>query len=54
MGINDAIMLIRRTPPTKYDHHEYGALCKVVDTQGNEEIYVQLSRDPENPLWEKK
>lgn len=54
MDSQNILMLVRRTPPTKYDQHEYGTLCKVTDDKGNEEVYIQLSKDTENPIWDKK
>lgn len=54
MEFQNIVVLTRRTPPTKYDQHEHGTLCKVTDDKGNEEVYIQVSRNAEIPVWEKK
>lgn len=53
MEFQNIVVLTRRTPPTKYDQHEHGTLCKVTDDKGNEEVYIQVSRNAEIPVWEK-
>ncbi|MFI5332584.1 MAG: hypothetical protein ACHQVS_00615 [Candidatus Babeliales bacterium] len=42
--------LYRHSAPTKYDQAPYGTLCEVINSEGNQ-LYVQRSRDEENPLW---
>jgi len=42
----------RYGPPNKWDQAEYGTRCKVILDGHEDEIYVQLSLDKENPRWE--
>lgn len=42
-------MLFRHSAPGQYDQAPYGALCEVGTDK--KELYVQRSRDEENPVW---
>lgn len=42
----------RYSEPHKYDQAPFGTICHVIDD--NEyvlEIYKQISKDPDNPIW---
>lgn len=43
--------LIRHGEPSKYDHCEYGTLCKVMVNSDRYDLYRQMSKDESNPLW---
>ena len=41
-------MLVRYTVPGKYDHAEFGTICKVITSDhGNFDHYIQLQHAPE-------
>ncbi len=48
---DDLAVLQRYSSPTKYDQAPMGTRCKII---GSEDIYIQISRDEDNPIWEKK
>ena len=43
---------IRYTAPSKYDHAEYGAVCRVVDGT-TEQYYIQASKKKDITRWMK-
>ena len=45
--------LIRYSAPTKFDKAPQFTVCKVVDDDKNETIYVQIGDDPEYGTWMK-
>lgn len=45
-------ILIRHGEPSKYDHCEYGTLCKVMITPTERyDLYKQVSKDESEPIW---
>jgi hypothetical protein len=47
-------VITRRSAPNKYDQAPYGTRCVVVDDEKTIlEHYKQISKDEENPMWEK-
>lgn len=49
---NEALKFITRTSePTKLDTARYRSLCKVINSSHPELVYIQLSKDQENPNW---
>jgi hypothetical protein len=45
--------LIRYSAPTKFDKAPQFTVCKVVDDDKNETIYVQVGNDPDYGTWMK-
>lgn len=43
-------ILVRYTPPSRYDKAEYGKICKLVDDDKSI-FYIQTSSDLEHPEW---
>jgi hypothetical protein len=46
-------VIIRYTPPTRYDIAEYGARCKVMESEKPIDLYVQISKDEQSPNWKR-
>lgn len=49
--IKDTLVLTRHSAPTHLDTAERGVLCKVSESLGETEYYVQMSSNPESPTW---
>ena len=45
-------VIVRRSVPNKFDHHPRGTFCKVIRGNDQLDIYVQRSKDSENPHWD--
>jgi len=45
-------MLIRHSPPGKYDHAPSGTMCAVLKRGEQFELFVQMSQNEEEPRWE--
>ena len=41
------------TPPTRYDHASFGTLYKNMQDESLSEYYIQLSKDANDPNWER-
>ena len=45
--------ITRHSPPNKHDQWPKGTICKVTDAfNSKEDIWIQISNDQDNPLWE--
>jgi len=42
---------VRYNTPTRYDFAPYGALAKVIYEDCREELYIQVSSEPESSSW---
>lgn len=42
------VPVLKHTNPTRYDNHKYGTLWEI---EGTDDVYVQVSINPENPTW---
>lgn len=45
-------VIVRSGPPHKYDQAPYGTYCKVIILPDEYALYIQDSKDEENPRWE--
>ena len=45
--------IVRYTPPTRYDVAEYGTIRRVMESDKPLDLYVQISKDIESPIWNK-
>lgn len=48
---DEAIVLYRNASPNKYDQVPFMSKCQVT-TKEYVEVYMQMSKDSEKPLWE--
>lgn len=46
-------VIIRYTPPTRYDVAEYGARCQVMESDKPIDLYIQISKDEQSPNWKR-
>jgi hypothetical protein len=44
-------IIVRYTPPSRYDKAEFGKICKLVDDDTRSIFYVQINTDIEHPEW---
>jgi hypothetical protein len=44
--------IIRHSAPSKLDHAPFGTECHVDIGEGEYQLYIQYSKDEENPQWE--
>lgn len=43
-------VITRHSVPNQYDQAPYGALCEVIEAN-NRDLYIQHSKDEDNPRW---
>jgi len=51
--MKDRNIIIRFSPPTSRQTNPYGTLCYEICNEHHQNIYKQMSPNPEQPQWER-